>query len=136
MSALPLRPDTEFSEEEEHTGIHVRPTLSMPPTAEHDSAALAISSSISALLAEAEAEEKIEDLSYAVEDAEVDTLIARVAIPPPAAANTNANANAIQTPSPKAFVAPPPAPSPLMRAAWVTVALLALAVALDFYFFR
>jgi tetratricopeptide (TPR) repeat protein len=62
-----------FSEEEEVTGIHTRPTISMPP---YPGAPLQISSSISALIAESEAEESIEDVT--------DAAISFASVPPPA----------------------------------------------------
>ena len=72
MNALSLAPQlpelSEFSEEEEHTGIHVLPTLSMPPVPADDTATTAISNTIAALLAESEAEEKLEDVSESLEE--------------------------------------------------------------------
>lgn len=76
MSALSLIPTVEFFEEEEHTGIHVRPTLS------NDTEVIAISSTIAALLAESEAEEKIEDLSASAEEERGETIVAQASLPP------------------------------------------------------
>lgn len=85
MNALSLVPEhPEFSEEEEHTGIHVLPTPSMPPVSADDAATTAISSTIAAILAESEAEEKIEDLTGAAEEERDEVMVAQASLPPAA----------------------------------------------------
>lgn len=95
-----------FAEEEQLTLIHVRPTLSMPPFPAHaepanDHEPLAISSTVAALLAQSDAEEKIQDVTDFLEVAEDDTLSAPVSPPAPKAKSASPRVRA-RTPLKKA----------------------------------
>lgn len=127
MNALSLAPQlpelSEFSEEEEHTGIHVLPTLSMPPVPADDTATTAISNTIAALLAESEAEEKLEDVSESLEEEDTQAVMVAQASLPPAPE--------------KSFA--PPAPSPSrqgLRFGRIAFAIASLGFAAGFFFTR
>lgn len=105
-----------FSAEEEVTGIHARPTISMPP---FPAKPTAISDVVLALIAESEAEEKIEDVTDYVQ-------VAQASLPPPPKAE-------------KQFAAPPPAAAAETkktgsRLARMAVSLTAIGFGIGFFF--